>query len=217
MTGNAHAEPEKRLSPRLQRTRERILQAAAEVFASQGYAGATTRGIADAAGMSELTLFRHFGTKRNLFMAMLDQYSPAAGLERILADRLTGKPRTDLMFIGRFFLKALTERHTAIVLTLCEAERIPEVREVSRDVPGRLRALLANYLRAQIELGKVRDRDPEMMAQAFLGMFFAYNISRALAGERLVMADAQVERIVAHFVEIFLEGVGMASGEYSGS
>lgn len=49
--------------------RERILEAAREVFAQHGSAGATTRRIAEAAGVNEVTLFRHFGSKE----ALLDE------------------------------------------------------------------------------------------------------------------------------------------------
>lgn len=46
--------------------RDRILEAAREVFALHGSAGATTRRIAEAAGVNEVTLFRHFGSKQSL-------------------------------------------------------------------------------------------------------------------------------------------------------
>ena len=41
-------------------TRERILDAATQVFSEQGYSGATTRAIATLAKVNEMTLFRHF-------------------------------------------------------------------------------------------------------------------------------------------------------------
>ncbi|MDQ2670853.1 MAG: TetR/AcrR family transcriptional regulator [Gemmatimonadota bacterium] len=46
--------------------RERLLSAAARVYAEHGYAGTTTRRVAEAAGVNEVTLFRHFGTKDRL-------------------------------------------------------------------------------------------------------------------------------------------------------
>ena len=55
-------------------TRQRILKAAAVVFAEKGYARATTRALAAAAGVNEVTLFRHFGNKQNLFAAVIEQF-----------------------------------------------------------------------------------------------------------------------------------------------
>jgi len=43
------------------------MQAASDLFANKGYAGTTTRSIAETAGVNEVTLFRHFGSKENLF------------------------------------------------------------------------------------------------------------------------------------------------------
>ena len=47
-------------------TRTELLKAAAEVFSQHGFRGSTTRRIADAAGVNEVTLFRYFGSKEAL-------------------------------------------------------------------------------------------------------------------------------------------------------
>lgn len=54
-------------------TREKIMNAALIEFAENGYAGAKTKLIAEKAGLSEMTLFRRFKTKRNLFNQVLKQ------------------------------------------------------------------------------------------------------------------------------------------------
>ena len=51
------------------RNRRNLLDAAAELFAQRGYRGTTTRDIAEAAGITERTLFRHFDTKADIFRA----------------------------------------------------------------------------------------------------------------------------------------------------
>ncbi|MEM2265151.1 MAG: helix-turn-helix domain-containing protein [Nitrososphaerota archaeon] len=56
-------------------TEDKLLQAALELFSEKGYLGATTKEIAKRAGVSELTLFRHFKSKENLFTAVLNRYS----------------------------------------------------------------------------------------------------------------------------------------------
>lgn len=52
-------------------TQEKILDAALEAFAEKGYIGATTINIAEKAGFSQMTLFRKFETKKNLFDKVL--------------------------------------------------------------------------------------------------------------------------------------------------
>ncbi|ADD43570.1 TetR/AcrR family transcriptional regulator [Stackebrandtia nassauensis] len=57
-------------------TRDKILDAAAEVIAERGLARATTKAIAAAAGYSEATLYKHFDSKTELFTAVLVERSP---------------------------------------------------------------------------------------------------------------------------------------------
>ena len=64
-------------SARTSGTRERILAAAVRVFAKDGLDGATTRSIAKAARVNEVTLFRHFGSKDRLITAVIGKAFPA--------------------------------------------------------------------------------------------------------------------------------------------
>ncbi len=57
--------------PRGKQTAERILQHAAELFARQGYAGTSMRQVAAAAGLREPGLYNHFGSKADLYEAVL--------------------------------------------------------------------------------------------------------------------------------------------------
>ncbi len=65
-------------------TRENIIQAAVELFATKGYTDSTTRMIADMAGVNEITIFRHFGNKEKLFSEATKYYVQKVNfLERI--------------------------------------------------------------------------------------------------------------------------------------
>lgn len=56
-----------------EKTEKKIIDAALKVFSEKGYVGATTKNISLIAGFSEMTLFRKFETKKNLFRAVLTQ------------------------------------------------------------------------------------------------------------------------------------------------
>ncbi len=58
------------MSRSLVSTRQRLITTAKELFGRQGITQTTTRQIADAAGVNEVTLFRHFGTKQGLLLAV---------------------------------------------------------------------------------------------------------------------------------------------------
>lgn len=53
--------------------REQLLDVAAELFATRGYAGATTAQIAKEAGVTEPIIYRHFKSKRDLFVALIER------------------------------------------------------------------------------------------------------------------------------------------------
>ena len=55
-------------------TREQILQAAARLYADHGFRGTTTRAIAEAAGVNEVTLFRIFGSKETLIVEAMREH-----------------------------------------------------------------------------------------------------------------------------------------------
>jgi AcrR family transcriptional regulator len=189
---------------RADETRQRILRAAAQVFAEAGYARATTRALAAAAGVNEVTLFRHFGNKQNLFAAVIEQFGgPAVTIA--LEAQLTGEYRQDLLTIGTRLLQLLLERKDALRLMLCEATHFPEVQEVMVQNPRQIRLMLAEYLRQQIERGQVRPLHPEAMAQAFLGMFFSYAIAAGLLEDSLE-PELSTEDLLAQFVDIFVMG-----------
>ena len=55
-------------------TRNKIMEVALKLFSEQGYYATPTKLIAKEAGINELTLFRHFGSKENLFQETTDKY-----------------------------------------------------------------------------------------------------------------------------------------------
>jgi AcrR family transcriptional regulator len=198
--------------PGLDETRQRILQAASQVFAEQGYARATTRALAAAAGVNEVTLFRHFGSKKGLFSAIIEAHA-APALSTAMASRLTDDYRRDLLFMGSHVLQAMLERRDAMRLMLCEAEHFPEVRQVLAENPRQLRQALAGYLRQQMDRGRVRPLHAAAAAQAFWGMFFAYTTSLWLLDEPLD-PELSTEELLEQFVDIFVEGTLAPGGDH---
>ncbi len=103
--------------------REQLLDVAADIFAEQGYARATTSQLAKAAGVTEPIIYRHFKSKRDLFVALirrtgrrtLEQWEkdlegasdPAERLTRLLNDNPMVSERGRSEY--RVFLQALTE------------------------------------------------------------------------------------------------------------
>jgi AcrR family transcriptional regulator len=186
-------------------TQQRILAAAAQVFTDEGYAGATTRAIAAEAGVNEVTLFRNFGNKKALLLAVIERFSALRGLGA-LADQLTGDYRQDLTRMATIFMEMLGHNRRHILMTIAEAQHDPDIREIVALPPAHQREMLGRYLRRQMERGVVRDlANPDLVAQAFFGMFLEYHLSQLLLPE--AEADAvPPEEVVAQLVNLFVQG-----------
>jgi AcrR family transcriptional regulator len=186
-------------------TRERIIAAAAEIIAEKGYTRTTTRAIADAADVNEVTIFRHFGSKRNLLSEMINQHSALPNLSALIESQLTGEIQQDLIRLATVFFGKITERREAMRLMLCEAGELPEVREVIVQIPDQLRGVLTCYFQSQMDTGRMREMHPELAAQAFLGMFFSYGIAREMLDSQIAVEVPQ-EAMIAQFVDVFING-----------
>jgi AcrR family transcriptional regulator len=122
-----------------------ILEAALNVLAQQGYVGATTRQIAAAAGINEVTLFRRFGSKQNLLKAALEQEASAFAAAGIA---YSGDVVADLVRVVRFYQHIVQDRGQVILVLLTEVPRQPELRELMQTpmaIMARISALIERY------------------------------------------------------------------------
>src|SRR5579862_9282359 len=127
-------------------TRERLLLAAADVFARRGYDGTRVADIAMAADVSSGALYAHFGSKAELLVAALRTHG-----RRLLADLLAadpGRPVTDvLLLIGRWLPRRRDARGYLIVEALVAARRDEDVARPMRDYVGERGDWLADLVR----------------------------------------------------------------------
>jgi AcrR family transcriptional regulator len=188
-------------------TRKRLLKATLELISEKGYIGATTREIASRAGVSELTLFRKFGKKENLFEEMLQTYTFLPRLRGLIEEINEMPVEEGLNTIGIRFLQTLRERRALIQVLLSEITTYPrKVRSVHQQMIENMAKILENYLEERKGRKEVRNIDMDLTAFAFLRVLFMtyLNIS-ILRGEE--MSDERIEVTVGMLVDIFLNGV----------
>lgn len=87
-------------------TKERIIKAARDLFEINGYGATTTKEIAAKAGVSEVTLFRHFETKRNLFVQTVHSSLHPYKLEEYLEKDVQYDLEKDMHAIAKNMMKA---------------------------------------------------------------------------------------------------------------
>ena len=155
--------------------RQRLLDAAARVFARDGLGGATTRAIAREAGVNEVTLFRLFRTKERLLDAVVGQnFGPAASQDRPPVPAATGDLRADLRGHARRYEQLLEDNLPLIRAMIGEIHHHGDhERQVFKAIFRPLREALIARLEAAAAQGALRPgADPVILADLFNGMVF---------------------------------------------
>jgi AcrR family transcriptional regulator len=176
-----HATPSRPTSPA--DTRQRLLDAAARVFAQHGLAGSTTRAIAEAAGVNEVTLFRHFGTKDRLLEAVVGQtFQDDSAAGETASVKATDNLRADLLAHGRQYEKLLKQNLPLVRTLIGEIQhRHPEQeRQVFVGIFGPVKAAILERIAAAQQTGALRrDVPAAVLADLFVGMMFTGVLRRA--------------------------------------
>jgi AcrR family transcriptional regulator len=157
-------------------TRERLLLAAADVFARRGYDGTRVADIATAADVSGGALYAHFGSKAELLVAALRRHGRQVLAEVLAAD--PGRPVTDvLLLIGRKLRRRRDARGYLIIEALVAARRDEDVARPMRDDIGERAGQLAELVRVAQAGGEL---DPSLSPDAVAHFCLLLSMGSAL-------------------------------------
>lgn len=187
-------------------TKERILSAALELFSSRGYAATSTRALAAAAGVNEVTLFRSFGSKKNIYVETFLHYAVSTE-KAFAAAKVEGRPERDLPAIARAVAELIRNNSKLVCMSDKEMGSFPEIDAILRGQPGGLVTLVSEYL-AGIDTSIASGISPESYAHTFITAVFGGVIFLVRHGDGEKMVE-YAERVAAMFV------AGLASGEGS--
>jgi len=166
-------------------TRERLLEAAAEVFAARGYDGTRVADIATAAGVSKGAMYAHYSSKADLLVAALREHGP-----RLLADVFAAAPDrsiTDLLLVvGRWLPRRRDARGYLIVEALVAARRDADVALPLRDYIGERADWLGDLMRAAQAGGEI---DPVLAPNALAHFCLLLAMGSALVTPDLHAVD----------------------------
>ena len=102
-----------------------IFQAVMEIVAERGYAGATTRQIAELAGVSEVTLFRKYGSKAELVKRTISALVEQGEFES--ATKFTGNIQADLLRVLQAYQATVILHERFFFMLFAEFSRTPEL------------------------------------------------------------------------------------------
>ncbi|MBX5444829.1 TetR/AcrR family transcriptional regulator [Sphaerobacter sp.] len=204
--------------PQFEERRRQIALAAARVFATKGFAGATNRDIAAEAGISAGLIYWYYNSKEELFTAIFDQFAPFYVVRDALetADALPVEEVLQRLANGLFRAIGQPEYAAILRLGLTEAIRFPDVAgHVGHMIARHPIGGLAAYFERQIAAGRIRPVDPWLAAQAFLGSVLGYALRKHVVGhdDLQEVDDAEMAATLAGlFTRGLLAGDGTDGG-----
>ena len=191
--------------------RAQILAVAVSLFSKRGFRGTTTKEIAQAAGVSEAMVFRHFATKEELYTAILNRKCSGGRFEpaEMAADAINRKDDRavfESLALGaldyhekdpefqRLLLHSALEKHELAQMFFDEFVR-------------RVYEFLGNYIRERQREGALIEMDPAIIVRCFIGMVMHHSLNNNLWDPQYRMLNISNESAAKHFTDILLNGI----------
>lgn len=157
-------------------TEVRIVEAAAQLFAHNGFKGTTTRDIAQLADLNEATLFRYFPRKPELFWAAVESHVARVKLARDTQTSLASDeaPTVVIPLLIAFITDSLKNQPDLRRLLHVAAFELPEADKMIREHLGPIFDMVCAYFKRCAEKGTMRNVAPSLAALGLLGAVTAH-------------------------------------------
>jgi AcrR family transcriptional regulator len=202
--------------------RLQIARVAVSLFSNKGFQGTTTREIAQAAGVSEAMVFRHFATKEELYAAILDHKACAGSGSfepaEIAAEAIALKD--DRGVFESLALEALnhhdadTEFQRLLLYSALEKHKLAEM--FFDGFVRKVYEFLGIYIRQRQSEGALIEIDPAIVVRCFIGMVMHHSLSNNLWDPKHRLLNISNEQAAKNFTDILLNGISTNSGKRNG-
>jgi AcrR family transcriptional regulator len=165
----------------------RILASAAEMFASSGYNGVSTRDIASQAGVNEVTIYRHYPRKRDLYFAVLDAELQQVKLSGDLLAKIADAEDAKAAVARTSELIAATMMQRPQLLRLVQYSAL----ELNEDIDpllrrhlGQLVEVVARYLEPWVNRGELGSTNAKALVLSLIAIILSHrSLHRLFAGD----------------------------------
>jgi AcrR family transcriptional regulator len=189
-------------------TRQRLINAALALFTSQGVTETTTKQIAELADVNEVTLFRHFGNKHGLLLAVIEEAAVFTHLGQTLVQQAnqTGSLYQALKDYATACLEALERVPEVVRSVVGEAGQYPsENREALGRGLTQANRYVAEYFQTVINRGQLRTYlNAEKLASLLNGMLLGYAVIEFTSEFHHLWQDR--DDFLENLVTLFLHG-----------
>jgi AcrR family transcriptional regulator len=190
----------------LERKHVAITAAARELFLQHGYANTTMEMVAKHAGVSIMTLYRHFSSKDILFEAVIQHLCTQHAEKNIRETLWEGSPSEVLHKLGRARLTfALNPEEVALYRVIIGAlEQFPEVGRMYYHLTQKSERL-SGYLQELAQQGILHVPDPARSAEAFVALLQGQIVEQVRLGAGSAPTDEEIEQHIDRCVALFLQ------------
>jgi AcrR family transcriptional regulator len=186
-------------------TRTAILNAAVQVFSQHGFRGSTTRRIADAAEVNEVTIFRYFGSKEALLQEAINTPTVVGIITPLPSDPVN--PEKELEAWASGIVKHLQSRKSVIRKCMGEIEERPELTARAAEMPTRATNELCEYFQRLTDLGFTKQEfDPTVASAMLIAALFHDAMSREVMPDIFPKPASEAPK---KYAELILRAIGV--------
>ena len=184
------------------KTKDKIIKSALMLFSKKGFLGTTTKEIAKDANIAEVTLFRYFSSKENLFNEVLRSQSFLPTLKDLIPKLESLDYKEALETIARYYLKLLKKKKNLICIMQAEILKYPqEIREIQSKIIKEVSDTFASFLEGLKDRGILKDIDTKYASMAYFGTLFNLFIKKEIFKNKI-----NLKKALKTYIEIFYDG-----------
>jgi AcrR family transcriptional regulator len=188
-----------------------VMEAGSKLFTEQGFGAVSMDQVAKAAGVSKATVYAHFQSKEQLFVAIV-RAACLSYADNVMPEvRDAPDMRAALTRIGRSIAGFLMAPRTMAIYRVIVAEgpRFPDLaRRYYETGPRTFKRLLTQYLTEAMEKGLLKMENPRLASDQFCGMVRGPLYMQVLLNVQDDPDALQVDTVVNGAVEVFLRSYG---------
>jgi AcrR family transcriptional regulator len=187
-----------------ERTAHQIRSSAYLLFLAQGYHGTSMRQVAEAAGIAVGGIYNHYGSKEEIFKAVLLEHHPFFAIAPAMQEAEGDQVDEFVRDAARRMVESLQDRGDFLNLLFIElvefnGEHIPQLFDL---LFPKVMQFAQRFL---FPSSKLRDIPVQVLVRAFMGLFFSYFMTEIMIGKHLPATPGR--DTLEDFVDIYLYGI----------
>ncbi|MDT2545940.1 TetR/AcrR family transcriptional regulator [Enterococcus raffinosus] len=189
----------------MKNTRTNIMAATKKLIVEKGYSGMTTKDIAIEAQVNEATLFRQFGSKKELLLATLREADWIPSVNEGIFERFQWELAKYLRLVMEEYLEQVTPEIVRFSLGLRAQEIYQETMPYVQKIPTAFIKVLEDYFLVMEEKAQIAVRDPKATAEVIFSSMIGFAFLHAYSSKD--QYEVEVAAFISSATDRFINGL----------